>query len=179
MPLNMNQNLSEIERIIKKHIPLINLYAWNKNEKCKSDGLKYVSEDYLNSIKENDVQIGNDAYLINFDELKLSDKLYSFVQEMFPDYTPIVSGHFYYPKNGYMSWHTNSDKPEKHVYITYVDEPNKSFFRSYVDGKIITDWDSKKLTVRVFDVVNKEPLYWHCVYSDCNRYSFGFRLFEK
>jgi hypothetical protein len=78
-----------------------------------------------------------------------------------------------------MSWHTNSDKPEKHVYITYVDEPDKSFFRSSVNGKVITDWDSEKLTVRVFDVVNKEPLYWHCVYSECNRYSIGFRLFEK
>ena len=179
MPPNMNQNLGEIEGIIKKNIPLINLYAWNKNEKHKDDGLKYVSEDYLNSIKENDVQIGNQAYLINFDELKLSDKLYSFVQEMFPDYTPIVSGHFYYPKGGYMSWHTNSDKPEKRVYITYVDEPNKSFFRSFVDDEIITDYDLDTITIRDFDVVDKEPYYWHCVYSDCNRYSFGFRLFKK
>lgn len=174
----MNQNLSDIETIIKKNIPLINLYAWNKKEKPKSDGLNYVSEEYLNTINE-DVTIGEPAYLINFDELKLSDKLYSFVQQMFPEYKPIVSGHFYYPKGGYMSWHTNSDKPEKRVYITYVDEPNKSFFRSSVNGKVTTDWDTNNINIRVFDVTDAKPYYWHCVYSECNRYSFGFRLFEK
>lgn len=179
MKLSMNQNLNQIEEIIKKNIPLINYYSWKKNEKPKSDGLNYVSKEYLNTIINKDVPIGEQAYLINFDELKLSDKLYSYVEEMFPDYKPKVSGHFYYPKNGYMSWHTNSDKPEKRVYITYVDEPNKSFFRSYVNDEMITDWDSNNLNIRVFDATNTEPYYWHCVYSECNRYSFGFRLFEK
>ena len=45
--------------------------------------------------------------------------------------------------------------------------------------EITTDWDTENLNVRVFDVVDTEPYYWHCVYSECNRYSFGFRLFKK
>jgi hypothetical protein len=175
----MSQSLNNIQSIIEKNIPLINYHSWMQNDKPKLDGQYYTSEEYLNSIKENDIVFGEHRYILDFGDLKLADKLYSHVEKMFPDYKPLVSGHWYYPKGGYMSWHTNSDKPEKHVYITYVDELNKSFFRSSVNEKVITDWDSEKLTVRVFDIVNKEPYYWHCVYSECNRYSFGFRLFEK
>jgi hypothetical protein len=175
----MKQNLNNIQAIIEKNIPLIKYHSWVKNDKPKTDGKYYVSKEYLDSLDDKDAVIGKYRYTFDFADLKIADKLYSHVEKMFPSYTPYVSGHFYYPKGGYMSWHTNSDKPEKHIYITYVDEPNKSFFRSSVDGKIITDWDSEKLNVRVFDVVDKEPFYWHCVYSECNRYSFGFRLFEK
>lgn len=175
----MNQNLNSIEEIIKKNIPLINLLAWNENKKEKTDGNYYVSEEYLNSIIDKHAVVGEETYMHSFRHLSISDKLYPFIENLFPGYRPMVSGHFYYPKGGYMSWHTNSDKPQKHVYITYVDEPNKSFFRSSVDGKVTTDWDTENLNVRVFDVVDTAPYYWHCVYSDCNRYSFGFRLFKK
>jgi hypothetical protein len=175
----MNQNLNEIQSIIEKNIPLIKYHSWVKNDKPKLDGQYYTSEEYLDSLNDKDAAIGKYRYMFDFADLKIADKLYSHVEKMFPGYTPYVSGHFYYPAGGYMSWHTNSDKPEKHIYITYVDEPNKSFFRSSVNNKITTDWDSEKLNVRVFDVVDKEPFYWHCVYSECNRYSFGFRLFEK
>jgi len=175
----MKKNLNDIEVVIEKNIPLIKYHSWLKNDKPKTDGKYYTSEEYLDIIKINDNVIGEHRYMFNFSHLNLSDKLYSYVEEMFPEYKALASGYFYYPKGGYMSWHTNSDKPEKHVYITYVDDPGKSFFRSYVDNKIITDWDSEKLTVRTFDIVNKKPYYWHCVYSDCNRFSFGFRLFPK
>ena len=175
----MNQNLNDIKNIIEKNIDLINYHSQRRNEKPKADGEYYVSTEYLDKVKDNDTVIGEYRYMYNFNHLKISDKLYSYVEKLFPEYVPVVSGHFYYPKGGYMSWHTNSDKPEKHVYITYVDEPNKSFFRSYTNGEIVTDWDLEKLNVRVFDVVDSKPYYWHCVYSNCNRYSFGFRLFPK
>lgn len=174
----MKQNLNKIKEIIEKNIPLINYSFFNQNIKPRLDGEYYTSEKFIRNI-DKDIVIGEERYYYNFDHLKITDKLYPLVEELFPEYTPVVSGHFYYPKGGFMSWHTNSDKPQKHVYITYVDQPNKSFFRSFGNDKVITDWDNDILTVRVFDITDIEPYYWHCVYSDCNRYSFGFRLFKK
>lgn len=174
----MNQNLNQIKEIIGKNIPLINYHFNNANVKPRTDGTYYTSEEFIRNVKD-DIVIGEEKYYYNFNHLKITEKIYSLVEEIFPDYTPIVSGHFYYPKGGFMSWHTNSDKPEKHVYITYVDKPNESFFRSFVNDEIITDWDSDNINIRVFDIVDQEPYYWHCVYSNCNRYSFGFRLFKK
>jgi hypothetical protein len=176
----MSQSLkNEIEKIIVKEIPLINFYFKKTGVIPRTDGNYYTSSDWLKTLIDGDSVIGEQKYYYNFDHLKISEKLYSYVEELFPNYALRVSGHFYYPKDGFMSWHTNSDKPEKHVYITYVDEPGKSFFRSYVNDEIITDYDKENLTIRVFDIVNTRPYYWHSVYSDCNRYSFGFRLFPK
>ena len=174
----MNQNLKEINEIIQKNIPLIN-YQFNKeNLNPRKDGEYFTSERFIRNIST-DIVIGEEKYYYNFGDLRISDKLYTYIEKLFPGYTPLVSGHFYYPAGGFMSWHTNSDKPEKHLYITYVDNPKKSFFRSFVNDEIITDYDLDTLNIRVFDIVDTEPYYWHCVYSECNRYSFGFRLFEK
>ena len=86
------------------------------------------------------------------------------------------SGHFLYPPGGYMSWHTNSKSPGWRLYINYVEEPGKSFFR-YRDpetGKIKTSYD-KKWNFRLFKIEPKKP-FWHAVYSDTYRYSFGYRI---
>jgi hypothetical protein len=169
----------EIQKLIEANIPIINFYCYKNRDKPKTDGEYNTSKELLDSINNVDIRAGENKYLYNFKDLNISDKFYSLVEELFPEYKPLVSGHFYYPEGGYMSWHTNSDKPGKRVYISYVDTPNKSYFRSFVNGEVITDWDDEKLKIRVFDVVNTKPYYWHCVYSGCNRYSFGFRLLEK
>ncbi len=86
------------------------------------------------------------------------------------------SGHFLYPPGGFMSWHTNSKAPGWRLYINYVEEPGKSFFR-YRDpetGKVKTSYD-KKWNFRLFKIDSQKP-FWHTVYSDTNRYSFGFRI---
>lgn len=86
------------------------------------------------------------------------------------------SGHFLYLPGGFMSWHTNSKSPGWRLYINYVEEPGKSFFR-YRDpqtGKITTSWD-KKWNFRLFKI-DPNRLFWHAVYSETNRYSFGFRI---
>jgi hypothetical protein len=86
------------------------------------------------------------------------------------------SGHFMYPPGGYMGWHTNSGSPGWRLYINYAEQPGKSFFR-YRDpetGKIVTCWD-KKWNFRLFRI-DQAKLLWHSVYSDTNRYSFGFRI---
>lgn len=86
------------------------------------------------------------------------------------------SGHFLYPPGGFMGWHTNSQYPGWRLYINYAEIPGKSFFR-YLDpesGKIVTSWD-KQWNFRLFKIDPKRP-FWHAVYSEMNRYSFGFRI---
>ena len=65
------------------------------------------------------------------------------------------SNHLLYPKTGWMGWHTNFDAACE---------------------RIITDYDNKGITLRRFNITSSEPYFWHCVGSDCDRISFGFRL---
>ena len=87
------------------------------------------------------------------------------------------SGMFYYPPTGFMSWHTNAAAPCDRLYITYSDTGG-SFFRYYDNEskEIITDYDRAGLSWRLFPVTNEPPHFWHCVGSDCERISCGFRL---
>jgi hypothetical protein len=88
-------------------------------------------------------------------------------------------GHFWYPPGSYMGWHTNSNAPGWRMYVTHCDEPGKSFFR-YRDPRsheIVTSYD-RRWTVRLFKV-SAADLMWHSIYSDTNRYSFGYRIVER
>ena len=89
-----------------------------------------------------------------------------------------VSGQFYYPPTGYMGWHTNAGAPCERFYITWASEDKKSFFRyyDYEKDEIITDYDDKGITVRQFNIPDRWPHLWHCVGSECDRLSIGFRV---
>jgi hypothetical protein len=55
------------------------------------------------------------------------------------------SGYFWYPPGAYMAWHTNSGAPGWRLYVSYAEEPGKSFFR-YRDPdthEIITSVDDE------------------------------------
>ena len=104
------------------------------------------------------------------------------LRQTFPSWRPLhatSSGHFWYPPGGYMAWHTNNRFPGWRIYLPHTDEPGKSFFR-YLDpatDEVITScdhcWD-----VRMFRVDPQVPL-WHCVYSETNRFSFGYVIHRK
>ena len=86
------------------------------------------------------------------------------------------SGHFWYPPGGYMGWHTNFKVPGWRLYISYAQEPGRSFFR-YRDPKsseIVTVWDDG-WNFRLFKIDPHRPL-WHAVYSETNRFSFGYNI---
>lgn len=88
-------------------------------------------------------------------------------------------GHFWYPPTSYMGWHTNSNAPGWRMYVTYCDEAGKSYFR-YRDPRtheIVTSHD-RTWTVRLFKV-SADDLMWHSIYSDTNRYSFGYRIVDR
>lgn len=169
MKKNISQNFKdELTRIAEQIVPSI-IY------KCKLQGIQEVEnwESHLETDFSQDVPVSNDSYYIDFGS-RTTSKFMHIMQQMYPDYNIIDSGHYYYPKTGYMGWHTNSNKPCKRVYITYTD--GQSFFRYKKDNDIITDYDDVGITVREFDIPELPEQLWHCVGSYANRFSFGFRL---
>jgi hypothetical protein len=89
------------------------------------------------------------------------------------------SGHFWYPPGSHMAWHTNNKAPGWRVYLTHAKEPGRSFFR-YRDpltGKIVTTMDNR-WDLRVFRVDPAQSL-WHAVYSETDRFSFGYAIVIK
>ena len=78
-----------------------------------------------------------------------------------------------------MGWHTNSKSPGWRLYISYAEETGKSFFR-YRDpdtGQVVTSMDAQ-WNFRLFRIDSTKP-FWHAVYSETNRYSFGYRIVRK
>jgi hypothetical protein len=88
-----------------------------------------------------------------------------------------ISGRIWYPNNGYMGWHTNSNNKGFRLYCTYARESNKSFFRyrDPDDGEIVTSWDKEGWNFRMFRI--SENLLWHCVYSETDRFRIGYSLY--
>jgi hypothetical protein len=116
------------------------------------------------------------------EKLRLVDRLMaSKVRELFATWKDLVvkqSGVFWYPPGCSMGWHTNSKAVGWRIYINYAEQEGESFFR-YRDphsAEIITLPD-KTWNCRVFRVSASNPL-WHCIYSNTNRFSIGYRVLE-
>ena len=153
---------------------------------CTSE--KYLNEEYIARAPT------HPGYECNVTELSrflyftlpptISALFYNGISEIYPEGKSIrLSGSFLYKgPNAFMGWHTNNEAYCRRVYISYC--PNaagESFFR-YRDistKEIITVPDPKGWDVKTFIIPKKgeEPL-WHCVHSDTERYSFGFRVFH-
>jgi hypothetical protein len=92
---------------------------------------------------------------------------------------PQDSGLFWYPRGGYMGWHTNSSLPGWRLYITFTEETDRSFFR-YRDpatGEIVTSVEAG-WGFRMFEV-SDDDLFWHAVYSETDRFSIGYILHQR
>lgn len=177
---------SELSDNIKSAIRTNAQYAMDhRSELIYSPGLydsaQAVSEDTLRMLLRNDPVTTADGNSLKYD-LKNANPIYTKILhhlvEMVPDKSIVPSGQFWYPPGGYMGWHTNHDAPYTRMYITYVDEPNKSCFRYYDKStdEVVTSWDDEEFTIRVFDTPLPPAELWHCVYSECNRFSYGYRL---
>ena len=88
-----------------------------------------------------------------------------------------VQGDFYYPRLGFRTWHTNRfDPPGWRMYIVDVDVPRRSYFRVKVPatGELHTEWDEEG-TVNFF-LIDPTRVLWHCIGSETNRWSKGFKV---
>jgi len=75
-----------------------------------------------------------------------------------------------YPPKGGMGWHTNSDSAGMRIYASFS-ENGDSGMVWYKDGRIVVDKDTIGLNIRQFTV----PC-WHGVWSNCYRFSLGFKI---
>ena len=178
----------ELFDIFESSLPLINEKIKQKNtdvilreqyDKPRDDFERvYTSSTSLYKLLNiKDVKIAPCKFLYQFDQLHIGEKCIESLIRTFPTHSIIPSGFFYYPPNGFMSWHTNSDVEVDHLYITFASQSNQSYFRYYdhVTNNIITEYDQKGFNVRFFNTPRQMP-FWHCVHSKCDRYSLGFRI---
>ena len=159
----------EFEHAISRAVSLIPPYI-NQD----STLARYTSDVYFSEVKNSDIPISKCKNLKEFTP-SIAVPIIRFLAELYPGCSIMPTGYFLYPITGYMSWHTNSDTIGKRVYITYVDQINKSGFKYFDGSEIVNSVDTEEITVRAFDIEKEKPL-WHAVYSNCNRYSFGFRV---
>ena len=168
---------SEIVNQIKEIIePCLNEIKENSDAKHISDWENNISKDSLFSVIDFDVPKCKSKNLSRISVDKPAKAIEKIMKDLFPDLYVACSGTFYYPNTGYMSWHTNHNHPTDRLYITYASDQEKSFFRYYKDGKIVTDYDDKGITIRRFTATGTKPYFWHCVGSQCDRVSIGFQL---
>lgn len=168
------KQVSEIEKVIVKNLGRILINSKSVGVRTVPNWESNLSEQALSSV--GDLAVSKDDNLISFERLGVHRKLINCVSEALPEYKVTPSGFFHYPPTGYMGWHTNSDVPCKRLYITWAAQGGKSFFRYVQGGKIVTDYDDEGLTFRMFNITRKPPYLWHCVGSEVDRISIGYRL---
>lgn len=95
-----------------------------------------------------------------------------------PTDTLSQSGFFYYPPNGYMSWHTNEDMPYARMYIKYSVTGDSYFQYINEDGELVKDMDNKGWTIRLFEAGAEEySIIWHSIYGGQGGcFSCGYRV---
>lgn len=170
----------------------------------QSDALDKVSRPALEELiaEERDVhgisKQSSISNVISFDAKKVNDTIYDasvvalrkavdaklgeLVKSIFPgekNLNIVKSGHFLYPPGSHMGWHTNSGVPGWRIYINYCEEAGNSFirYRDLDSGEIIT-LDDNRWNVRVFRIESSR-LLWHSIYSDTNRFSFGYMVYKQ
>lgn len=173
--MQVNQRMlklsAELDNVIAAYKPLGKIVG------SPEPNPKLSEADLLETIlHKRDVLIAPNVHMYYMEHVKDETKLKQLAQALFPNSELIsISGRFHYSKGGYMGWHTNSNMLGWRVYATRAEEDKKSFFRYYKNNKVHTEWENKGWNFRAFQVIKEQP-YWHCVYTDCDRYSFGFRF---
>ena len=171
-PINVDI-LENIYNIIKPGVSKI-INRANKRTNPKWDN--YTSKEFLDQLDDQEVPKSSHHNLVRIKRFIDIPEIMWQVQTAFPKKRIILSGDFYYPPTGFMGWHTNHDAPCDRLYINYASEDKKSFFRYYWDGKIVTDYDNKGMNARMCTCPGERPYFWHCVGSECDRISLGFKL---
>lgn len=138
----------------------------------------YLSEEYLNTLTLVDAASFSKLSLIMRQAYKENlPHISSFLKDLKYQISGNLSGSFYYPEDGFMSWHTNFKRKDYRVYFSKREPGEKiSYFRYKQNGEIITSLDSEGWSARIFNVGDEQNPFWHCVYGGSGRYSVGFRL---
>lgn len=160
-----------LDKIIEEYTPPGRIMgSFDENPKLSEEDLKEIIKN------KKDVVVAPDVYAYFINKKNHEDELWKVSKDLFPNSNlASISGRFHYPAKGFMGWHTNSNMEGCRVYATRSKEKGKSFFRYFSDGKMVTEWEEAGWNFRAFQVIKNKP-YWHCVYSDTDRFSFGLRF---
>lgn len=177
----IHNNITLPDRVITKIQQYVDAYAL-VDRVSANDNIDCTSDNRLSELmdKRGDVAVADpDTNLRWLDDSSIVRELIHHLAGLdlgFSSITP--SGRFYYPPGGYMGWHTNSDAPFNRLYIVYASESGRSFFKYYdqTTKEVVTCYDKKGINVYTFTTPEAPNLFWHCVGSDCHRFSFGYRL---
>ena len=151
-----------------------------KPETTSDYALSRVSKEALDEIISKDRDVATyDCNVYKFNNIKF-DFLHSKLATVLKDRKIKhmgISGRIWYPINGFMGWHTNSNNKGFRVYCTFAKEGNKSFFRyrNPETDEIITSWDKEGWNFRIFKI--GELNLWHSVYSQTDRFSIGYSIY--
>lgn len=177
---DLNKVLSKLEQQIEqKQLTFVRREGLASQTPFKPE---FISTEFLNELIQRpgdplDVNEQSDLFHIS---TNIGPELFSALWKYFPDKNIKLSGHFLYPsKGGYMGWHTNAGAPGIRIYMVYVRETGKSFFRykNPETGAIVDSYDFEGWNIRMFSIDPKRP-FWHCVYADTERYSFGVNIMD-
>ena len=156
-----------------------NLY---RSEVTKDYALSRVSKESLDEIINEDRNVAtHDCNLYKFNNIS-----FDFLNKRLSKHlvgrnikSMGISGRIWYPVNGYMGWHTNSNNKGYRIYCTFVKESEKSFFRfrDPETEEIVTSWDKQGWNFRIFKIGEK-PI-WHSVFSETDRISIGYSLYTS
>ena len=162
------------------------------------DFKEHFNEDYkTNNIEENTGKLSRYVYSLTSEKIKMTpqtiftNNIKGYQKGSEPELWELLKKHFkkvYYrrgwnwwkPQN-WMAYHTNAEITDYwRVYFVWADEDNKSFLRYYDrdNDKVITAWDKKGWNINYFKIGKKGNDNPHCIWSDCNRLSAGFKVWN-
>lgn len=145
-------------------------------EKGNTDSQYYISKEFLYNKSIVDGSEYKKLYNIFPTTSSYRVELENFLlQKGFEVTEKLVSGCFFYPLDGFMSWHTNFKRQDWRIYIVKSLQGD-SFFRYTENEEMITEYDPVGYSYRIFNVGDETSPFWHCVYGGSGRYSIGFRL---
>ena len=79
-----------------------------------------------------------------------------------------------YTPQSVMDWHTNSDLVGKRIYYSYT-KGNAAFMYINNQGERVIDYDNMgDWTCREFDIKGADNPLWHTIWTEKERYAFGF-----
>ena len=157
------------------------------SEEDKSNGEYFCSQEYLDECLSRDKLVGvPDRHFAQpiSKMVRIDPKWKDYMQRVKYDFASEIGAHTsallsYYPKGGFVGWHTNYDASAYQVLFTW--STGKGFFR-YLDnktGKLVTHQDVAGWQCRHYyfgSEEEKEHHCWHSAYAGGDRITLAYKF---
>lgn len=139
-----------------------------------------VSEEYIQLIIEqhkNEIKTSNnfvfDSLFSKPPNIEDKSKKFATISTSCENFGHLCRNIIYYPSGGGMGWHTNENSTgNKRIYFAWSSNGDSGMnWYNQEDDKVEVDKDNPGWNIRIFDIPQ-----WHCVWSKCDRISFGFDI---